>query len=131
MFPPFDRIPNPVGVPLKGIQMVRSLQLRGEDLVARRFQCFECSVRTLCDACQTAKGVCGKTATTVASSESTDDGNEEEERDEEEEDAEREEDGNSDDDESSEDDSEEEEEEEGDEEEEEDQQSRVVWAPFR
>ena len=57
MIPEFARNPNPVGVPLPGISKIHSLQLRGDEVVARKYPCFECRLGQLCIECQQAKGV--------------------------------------------------------------------------
>ena len=91
------------------------MQLRGDELVVRRFPCFKCTIGVLCDDCRNAPGI-----RDVGTSEAVEEEVVEEEEEVEEEDIDDV--GNSDDELSSEDDeSDEEDEDEGDE---------IVWAPF-
>ena len=50
---------NPVGVPINGISKIHSLQLRGDEVVAREFPCFTCTMGTICEECMGAEGVKG------------------------------------------------------------------------
>ena len=94
------------------------MQLRGDELIVRRFPCFKCTIGVLCDECRNAPGIRDRVVTSVTEVE-------EEEVEEEEEDNEEEIDdvGNSDEELSSEDD-------ESDEEETGDEGDAIIWAAF-
>ena len=134
VMPPFDRNPRPTGIPLKGISLIHSLQLRGDEIVARRFPCTRCRLGILCEECQSAPGISRRrdVLETPANEEEEEeeDGNDDENIS----DTDSEQDENSGDESQSEDEGEddggemEEDEDDGDEERD---AGRVVWAAFR
>ena len=44
---------------VKGISKLHSLQLRGDEVVPRRFPCFQCHGGAICDECAAAVGIRG------------------------------------------------------------------------
>jgi hypothetical protein len=49
--PPFTRDPAPLAITVKGIRQIHSLQLRGNEVVARPLPCANCSFDEFCAKC--------------------------------------------------------------------------------